>query len=116
FIGHCDELDAQPANLPVRVTQLRQIESSGRSPVAPVVMHQQGAGAQQATQGDVVAVLVAKLEIGSFLAEHRLAVLERGWSWEPCTDCAQLNLHPTSVNTRPCCTIWAFAATSGILG
>ncbi len=41
LVGHGDKVDAEAANLPVVLTQLRQIESSGWSPITPVEMHKQ---------------------------------------------------------------------------
>jgi hypothetical protein len=81
FIGDGNEVDAEPADFPERMAQLRQVESSGGSPVPPVVMHQYRTGAQQPAQGDVVALFVAKLEGWRILPEHRGTVFIGRGPW-----------------------------------
>ncbi len=115
LIGDGDELDTDATHFPVRMAQLRQVKSSGGSPVATILVHQHRSCSDQAAKSHVVAVFVTELELRGLLSQHRRTILESRWPWKPGADCAHIFLHLARLNTGTCCTICHFTATSGIL-
>lgn len=100
-IGRRDKLDAQAAKLEVGLTQLRQIESSGRSPVAAIEMQDDRAAPGEPSQRDIVALFVFHLELGRRFAEQRRPTRQLGWATEKCAYSTHVILRLHGHGTSP---------------
>ncbi len=91
-IGCCHKLHAEATYLPVGLTQLRQVQSSGGSPMSAIQVQHNRAAPGESAKGGAVAIFVFQFEEWRGLPEQRLSPWHFGWSPQERSDTSQFDL------------------------